>query len=52
MMWQTHSEYLKVSKALQKALKQVEPQAKAYLNLLKTYSEMALMLLTNKPKKD
>jgi len=39
-------------KNLTGSLEASRAEAKAYLNLLKTYSEMALMLLTNKPKKD
>jgi len=49
-MWTTG--YQKALKGCQEALTQAEMQAKAYRSLLKTYSEMAWMLLTNKPKKE
>ena len=48
MMWTT--ELLKVSKDLQTALKQAELQAKAYLNLLVTYTKMGWMLPKNEHK--
>ena len=49
-MWTT--EYQKALKEFQEVLTQAEMQARAYLNLLKTYSKMDWMLPSKKPKKD